>query len=465
MTQTSQWVLTAYSRLFAAFCLLVTFRFCYQRLCFRLLDKIGVNFVFIFYCLAFIIGITSFPAILCRLNIEGNSRRAAFQVLVLSAVLPTALGYFTGEAASVVCQFFSMALVAGGIGMCLNHAAVMGLAPLRAGRFVGYAFAAKALSGAILFFLPGVEIPNGAIEVILCIALLAAAALFPICGDGSREPDERVAANVIPVPAVTLPPRRIALLAGGVICVYAIVAGLLDSIYFFDSAFDNIPHFMFFILIYDSAVYAIAGCVADKYRWSASASISFLLICAGQSMSFFSHHELLVYPYTVFSDAGNITLEVLTVTLPLIWCSMAEKPGRRGIMAGFGFVAFYGGMMAGSILFAFISASMYKMVLGTALLASLAAVCFIISLSEAYEKFHRERVAAPNAPAAKNYLDMYGFSAKEREVVEYLMTGASTKEIAARMFISERTVNYHVGSMLKKSGCRNRVELITRLKG
>ncbi|MDR1021236.1 MAG: helix-turn-helix transcriptional regulator, partial [Synergistaceae bacterium] len=57
----------------------------------------------------------------------------------------------------------------------------------------------------------------------------------------------------------------------------------------------------------------------------------------------------------------------------------------------------------------------------------------------------------------------FGFTRKEREVMNLLASGAATAEIARRMFISERTVNFHIGSMLRKTGSKNRVELVARM--
>jgi DNA-binding CsgD family transcriptional regulator len=397
---------------------------------------------------------------LYHLNGGWNNRKAAtaFRVLTLSAVLPAVLSYFTGGAVSVACQVFTMTLAAGAIGLCLNQAAAVTPTLPRIGRFVGCAFGVKAMSGAILFFWPGVEISTGVIMAVLCLFLAAAAASFTTGAED--EPNGGDAAKEAPDQGFALPPQKIVFQVGGVICLYAVVSGLLDSIYFFDAAFEKIPHFMFFILAYDSVIYAAAGYVVDRYRWSTVASISFLLICVGQSMSFFSQHDLLVYPYTLFSDAGNITLEVLTVALPLVYCSRAGKSG----MAGFGFVAFYSGLMISSALFAFIPSSLYKPLLGVTLLVSLAAVYAIFSLTEAYGKFLQEEVALPKPSATDNYQGKYGFSPKEREVMEFLIAGTMTREIAAKMCITERTVNFHVGSMLKKTGSKNRIELIAKVK-
>ncbi len=51
------------------------------------------------------------------------------------------------------------------------------------------------------------------------------------------------------------------------------------------------------------------------------------------------------------------------------------------------------------------------------------------------------------------------FSAREIEVLRELTTGAGNREIAARLFISEDTVAFHIKRLLKKTGLQNRTEL------
>jgi DNA-binding NarL/FixJ family response regulator len=53
---------------------------------------------------------------------------------------------------------------------------------------------------------------------------------------------------------------------------------------------------------------------------------------------------------------------------------------------------------------------------------------------------------------------------REREVLGHLVAGRTYAEIAAALFLSEKTVSVHVSNMLRKTGSANRIELI-RLAG
>jgi DNA-binding CsgD family transcriptional regulator len=55
-----------------------------------------------------------------------------------------------------------------------------------------------------------------------------------------------------------------------------------------------------------------------------------------------------------------------------------------------------------------------------------------------------------------------GLTAREREVLDLLASGATNPEIADRLFLSRKTVERHVSNVLAKLGLRNRAELAGR---
>jgi DNA-binding CsgD family transcriptional regulator len=57
----------------------------------------------------------------------------------------------------------------------------------------------------------------------------------------------------------------------------------------------------------------------------------------------------------------------------------------------------------------------------------------------------------------------YGLSAREKEVVELVVRGASTKQIATTLYISEYTVQDHLSNIFDKVGVRGRKPLVKRL--
>lgn len=53
-----------------------------------------------------------------------------------------------------------------------------------------------------------------------------------------------------------------------------------------------------------------------------------------------------------------------------------------------------------------------------------------------------------------------GLTEREQEVLEHVAKGATNKEIAAALYISENTANYHMKNILGKLHLRNRAEVV-----
>jgi DNA-binding NarL/FixJ family response regulator len=49
---------------------------------------------------------------------------------------------------------------------------------------------------------------------------------------------------------------------------------------------------------------------------------------------------------------------------------------------------------------------------------------------------------------------------READVLRLVAEGLANKEIAARLFLSPRTVEKHVESLLRKTGARSRTQLV-----
>lgn len=58
-----------------------------------------------------------------------------------------------------------------------------------------------------------------------------------------------------------------------------------------------------------------------------------------------------------------------------------------------------------------------------------------------------------------------GLTAREAELLHYLVTGGDTRELASRMVVSEHTVQDHLKSIFAKTSTRTRRTLVSRVLG
>ncbi|MCI4065310.1 response regulator transcription factor [Micromonospora sp. R77] len=73
----------------------------------------------------------------------------------------------------------------------------------------------------------------------------------------------------------------------------------------------------------------------------------------------------------------------------------------------------------------------------------------------------RRLVAGRDAPSStRNNTAVDGFTARERDVFDLIVAGASNAEIAQRLHLAEVTVKTHVGRVLAKLGVRDRVNIV-----
>lgn len=60
-------------------------------------------------------------------------------------------------------------------------------------------------------------------------------------------------------------------------------------------------------------------------------------------------------------------------------------------------------------------------------------------------------------------LDQANCTPREKEVAELVMKGLSNDEIGQRLFITEKTVKYHLTHIFKKMKVNSRLQLVTTL--
>ena len=86
----------------------------------------------------------------------------------------------------------------------------------------------------------------------------------------------------------------------------------------------------------------------------------------------------------------------------------------------------------------------------------------IVLFFSIYNKLYNQ--VSPNNQNNTSYVDAYGFSKREKDVYMLILQNKSNKEISDELFISNNTVKTHIKNILKKTGCRNKQDLIRSYK-
>ncbi|NJM46094.1 MAG: response regulator transcription factor [Alkalinema sp. RU_4_3] len=69
-----------------------------------------------------------------------------------------------------------------------------------------------------------------------------------------------------------------------------------------------------------------------------------------------------------------------------------------------------------------------------------------------------QRLLTPPAPSSTETVAFAGLTPREQEILQCIAQGASNREIAQQLYISERTVRNHVTSILSQLGLRDRTQ-------
>ena len=95
--------------------------------------------------------------------------------------------------------------------------------------------------------------------------------------------------------------------------------------------------------------------------------------------------------------------------------------------------------------------------------AGLYVVTMVILFALYQRRYVPELVAEPARSERQVFEDFaarYGLTGRERDVLRLLLAEKTNAEIAGELFVTEKTVKYHVGNLLKKTGCTSRLEIL-----
>ncbi len=288
--------------------------------------------------------------------------------------------------------------------------------------------------------------------LVICLVLTAAVIIVirlnPMT-EGTDEKDRETAPSYPLTKGLSL--RSFLLLAGGLILLFSIVNSCGFA---FPSADVRNGINLEFSRLFYAAGLLIAGFVNDKNRKSgaicalAALVIPFIMLALrGEPVS-----------VMIFWALSYFTFGFYSVYRMILFSDIAR--GRKLLyLSGFGLLIGRVGDAAGEVLNLSLSDRFLILIVITALLFVAAVILFF----RVYPFLYLPKSEQQMSEREKfNYFSArHDLSAREREVLRLLLQEKTNAEIADILYISEGTVKYHIHNLLQKTGCKNRIALLS----
>ncbi|MDO4882495.1 MAG: LuxR family transcriptional regulator [Oscillospiraceae bacterium] len=309
----------------------------------------------------------------------------------------------------------------------------------------GFGYGAATIGSWLLSVIGGGSLYYGNGVLIICsvLAALSVGAAFI-----KAQPRESKQFTAVEKPQIKL--SRILLICGGVVLLFSLVNNI--GFAFSASAVQGGLRVEFSRLFYAIGLIG-AGFVTDKSRkYGAVCALAALVI---PFIVLALRGEL--FSASVFWAIGYFAFGFYSVYRAILFSDIARD---RGIiyLSGFGLLIGRVGDSLGSEINALLSGSELALVVCAAVLFIGSVFLFIRLLQIMYVPVAQRK---NEREIFDDFSLSYNLSARERDVLRLLLDDKTNKEISEEICVSENTIKFHVRNLLKKTGCKSRVELKT----
>ena len=239
------------------------------------------------------------------------------------------------------------------------------------------------------------------------------------------------------------------------IAVLIIVFSLVNNVgFYFQSTDSSTALGIEFSRTFYAAGLIAAGLLSDKSRKYgavcalASLAVPFItLSLRGETL-----------PLTIFWALSYFAFGFYSVFRVVVFVDSA-KASNLIFLSGFGLLFGRIGDAAGAGLSLALKTNRIALVILAAMLFGLSVFLFFIF----YQRNYTPEMSKQKSEIEKfnAYASQHDLSRREREILRLLFAEKTNKEIAELLYISESTVKFHIHNLLKKTGAKNRFELLS----
>ena len=199
-----------------------------------------------------------------------------------------------------------------------------------------------------------------------------------------------------------------------------------------------------------------AGLVSDRNRHYGA------LCCAGALVTPFLMLSLsgAAAPATILWILGYLLFGFFSVFRVLLLTDLATDVDDLR-WAGAGLAAGRVGDAAGTLLTIALTGTPLLLITVSAVFFALTMPFFFVLYQQLYAPQPSE--APPSEQELfERFAAHHDLSSRERDVLRLVLAEKSNSEIASELFVSQATVKYHVRNLLRKTGCKSRLEILAK---
>lgn len=147
----------------------------------------------------------------------------------------------------------------------------------------------------------------------------------------------------------------------------------------------------------------------------------------------------------------------------LLSTDLAEALGNP-YLAGLGMLLRHVGDACGTTLSLALSSAPVVLISVTAVFFVVTMGLFFVLYQQFFAPPHNASVDGSTPETTNDHFERFaahcGLTARERDILRLVLAEKTNAEIAGELVVSERTVKFHMTNLLKKTGCRNRLEIL-----
>lgn len=260
------------------------------------------------------------------------------------------------------------------------------------------------------------------------------------------------------------------------IILVTLASAIINTNYSMPAQQENLVVVWLLARLLPAAGFMIYACAADHGRAKTALIIAISFYLAGIWISFVYPKQSLWIPLLIADGIGGSFAEYHVLSLPLYLMPYTKRPlfvGSLGFMMNFLISAIGWPLDAWfpQWLVTEDNGIVFYVVLFLLCIATMLIIFWQMNLSGEWKEFVRYREeCALNLietdtiqPTATVDIERFALTKREKEIFDLILEGLSAVEIAKCLFITERTVRFHMTNIYKKTDTQSRRELLAKL--